>query len=892
MEMTSVAPGARDVELLRAMAHRIDQQDPGAFNNLGVLYHSKGLHANAVEAFLCALALDPRMRTAARNLEIAAAQHGACDELLAGLAARLEADPDDDDARRERARLLRLIGRHAEAAQQLDALIAANPDDAASLFERGQIEQRAGDLRRAQRWFERAVNAAPEDPIPLLHLAEVLYQRGQNEQALEVLVQLLAQCPTIAEAHLLHGFVLGDMGRHEAARAAAQQAASLNPALQTLHADLSLDEGNVHVTPSPARSSVEAEGALARYGLGMAFRQRGYFDEARREFDRALAQGEDARLARHAIAELDLVGGQSAAAKATYEQLLADHNDHPRYWNEHGVALHQSGDVEGAADSYRRALRADPKYALAYNNLAVALSDLGEASAAREALVRATDLEPAFARARLNLARWYVRHRDPLAALTLLRELVAFQPNDADAWHDMGTVLLLLHRPDEARDAFSSAIDKRPEHAEARYALAQVLGSLGDEDGALRETQHALGLAPVRMESRLTVGIDFQHECPEAAGFLDLLAVRAHEPLTGVSLNLEDVAEMLREQPPAPVVAAATDRGASADRLCDSADAFAARGVHGEALERYAAARAGSEATIVDGPREHDVRWRRAAIGEARSNCLLGQGHVSLSVLRALAAAAPDDTEVIALFASSAANAARGGLAPTEVAPILMRRLLRMESPSAALLHFVGDAALSIEDESMALAFYRRALAIDPSRPTPRVAIARILRTRGDLQAARLELLAALTTAPALREGVLELARVSLQARSPADGLRALTKHLSTVPTDLEALVLLVELLIALDREDDARVAVLRVLRHDTENAAALWFDGVLLVRQARMRDAVERWRRVQASGVPAYVSRAEKALARAAARLQFDDALPEAPSDISRAAAPLKRAS
>lgn len=891
MGMTSVAPGARDVELLRAMAHRIDQQDPGAFNNLGVLYHSKGLHADAVEAFLCALALDPRMRTAARNLEIAAAHDGACDERLAGLAARLEADPDDDDARRERARLLRLIGRHAEAAQQLDALIAADPDDAASLFERGQIEQRAGDLRRAQRWFERAVNAAPADPISMLHLAEVLYQRGQNEQALEVLMQLLAQCPTIAEAHLLHGFVLGDMGRHEAARAAAQQAASLNPALQTLQADLSLDESGAGATPSRARSSVEPEGALAHYGLGMAFRQRGYFDEARREFERALAQGEDARLARHAIAELDLVGGQSAAAKATYEQLLADHNDHPRYWNEHGVSLHQAGDVEGAADSYRRALRADPKYALAYNNLAVALSDLGEASAAREALVRATDLEPTRARPRLNLARWYVRHRDLLAALTLLRELVAFQPNDADAWHDMGVVLQLLHRPDEARDAFSRAIDKRPDHAEARYALAQVLGALGDEDGALRETQHALGLAPVRMESRLTVGIDFQYECPEAAAFLDLLAVRAHEPLTGVSLNIEDVAEMLREQAPF-VVPVSDDSGVSVDRLCDNADAFASRGIHGEALERYSAARVESEATGVDGAREHDARWRRAAIGEARSNCLLGQGHLSLSVLRALATAAPNDTEVIALFASSAANAAREGRAPAQVAPILMRRLLRMDSASAALLHFVGDAALFIEDESTALAFYRRALAIDPSRPTPRVAIARILRIRGDLQAARLELLAALATAPSLREGVLELARVSLAAGSPVDGLRALTKHLSAVPTDLEALVLLVELLIGLDRDDDARVAVLRVLRHDRHNAAALWFEGVLFVRQARMRDAVERWRRVQASGESAYALRAEKALARAASRLQFDDALPEATSAIVPTTAHFKRAS
>ena len=42
-EQGSGTPTGRDMELLRAMADRIDQQDPGAFNNLGVLYYSKGM---------------------------------------------------------------------------------------------------------------------------------------------------------------------------------------------------------------------------------------------------------------------------------------------------------------------------------------------------------------------------------------------------------------------------------------------------------------------------------------------------------------------------------------------------------------------------------------------------------------------------------------------------------------------------------------------------------------------------------------------------------------------------------------------------------------------------------------------------------------------------------
>ena len=87
--MSSVMSAGRDVELLRALIERVDQQDPGAFNNLGVLYHARGLHAEAVDAFLRALAIDPRMRTAARNLEIAAAQPGACDARMSALDTRV-----------------------------------------------------------------------------------------------------------------------------------------------------------------------------------------------------------------------------------------------------------------------------------------------------------------------------------------------------------------------------------------------------------------------------------------------------------------------------------------------------------------------------------------------------------------------------------------------------------------------------------------------------------------------------------------------------------------------------------------------------------------------------------------------------------------------------------
>jgi tetratricopeptide (TPR) repeat protein len=930
------------------LAGRIDQSDPGACNNLGVLFYSKGLYVDAADAFLRALAIDPRMRTAARNLEVAAARPGACDARIAALEARLAVNEDDADARRERARLLRLIGRLTESIHQFDAIIAENPDDASALLDRGLIEVRTGDLRRAQRWFERSVNAKGDDPVARLHLAEVLYQRGQNEQALAALDELLRLDDEVADAHLLRGFVLGDMGHHEAALVATRRANALKPSLQMLESHLSIDATPILATVDAPES---ADALMARYSLGLAFRQRGYFDQARQEFLRSIEHDEDPRYAQHAIAELDILAGAFDRARAAYETLLVSFPDHPRYWNELGVALHQGGEVSRAADAYRTALRHNPRYALAYNNLGVALADAGDVDAAREALLRSRELNASQLTAPLNLARWYQQQNDPLAALTVARELVAFHPDQADGWHALGVILMQLQRPREARDAFVRAVEQRNDHAEARYELAHALGVLGDADGALRETERALELASVRIAPRLVISIDVQSECPDACGAINLLALKSAAPLSGVRVSAGDVAGFLPEsakRPPTrslstepaavdvdtththtrlqpamrddgtvwqepPAVDAARDTLAdtltatrhvendvgndienAADssvecaRVCAEADEFAARGVHGEAYDRYRQVRITLEphhATVAAA--QYHV-WRRAALGEVRSLCVLERAPDALPLLKTLGSHNSRDVEVLVLFAraSAAASIATTGQplglsnipsapgAIVSIAPVVVPahaerarkailQVLRSEVPSAALMHFAGDAAMDIHDAGLAMACFRRALAVDPARPSPRVAIARLLRARGDYLAARLELVAALSSAPGWRDAILELTRVHAESNRHTDALHIVTRHLVNCPTDIEALAQLADVLMHLERHDDARVVVLRILRHEPEHPTALWMEGTLLARQSRMRDAAERWRRVaKQTADPARAVLAQRALA------------------------------
>ncbi len=845
----SALVASRDTEVLRAFVERVDQTDPRAFNNLGVLYHSKGMHAEAVEAFLRALALDPRMQTAARNLEVSATMPGACDARLATLAARITSDPDDRNAMREQGRLLRLIGRHAEAAQKLDTLIAEDPDDAPSLLERGLLEQRVGDLRKAQRWFERATNADETGVMSRLHLAEVLYQRGQNEQALSTLDSLLLLDDAIADAHLMRGFVLGDMGRHEAGMEAARRASALNPSQATAQANLSLEKvlsSGAH--PVIERTSapvlrVDAAGELARYGLGLAFRQRGYFDEARQEFNRALAQHEDERLVRHALAELDLIAGNCDAAAATYESLLQTYGENARWRNEHGVAMHQRGAVELAAESYRRALRCDPRYALAYANLGVALADMNEGAAAREALQQAVSIDPTLVLARLNLARLHAQQSDPLGALSLLRELATFHATHADVWHEMGLVLVLLHRPEDARRSFHSALEHSPDHVEARYALAQLLNDSGDTAGALLETQRALQLSPLREQSRLTVGIELQQECPEAVGLLNLIALRARESLQRIETDEAPVLAALQdhadqsdgnaartadlfgdasglfaiEEGATPSAAA---EATSVDGVLIHADAFSARSLHGDALTHYEQVRRNTEGS------GHRILWRRAALGEARSKCLLGRGSEALDLLEKLlresAAGDDDEPETLALLAAAHAAEWHDTTSEPRRARAAIARFLRLETRSAALLHFVGNVAIALREDSLALVLFRRALAVDPMRPTPRVAIARLLRLRRDVLAARLELVAALAVAPTLRDALLELAQLHCATNRAVDALPVLVSHLNREPADTDALTLLASALVQVGREKDARLALTRALRHNPKHVEAL----------------------------------------------------------------------
>jgi tetratricopeptide (TPR) repeat protein len=475
---TKAAPSlsSRDTEILKSLARRVDPADPGAQNNLGVLYYRRGLFDDAIAAFSRALALDERMRVARRNLEIAYGESGLLERRVAELEARLR----------------------------------ENPEDIGVLVESGIAEKTAGHLDEAEAKFRRALSYDADSSVLHFFLAEIFYNRGLGEEALRFLRRSIDLNPANPDAHYLAGFILGDLGRVEEAREAKRRAVALNPSLTRAQANLSLESRGAASAQRDAAAEQPGHGKAGspHLTLGLALRLKGYHVEALRECRAALDAGEDPSAALEAIASLHLLLGQPHQALEAYDRCLAVSEDNPRIWNQRGIALYMLGRSNDAEDSFRRCFKNGASYAAAHNNLGAILWDAGQAREATNAFRRAARDDRALPSARLNLALALFRQGHFQLALDAYRNVLRDQPENPAAWTGIGRVLLEFGEFAEARDACVRAIQADPEYAAAHRNLSLAFSGLGDEDASSECATRARELDPAETPQTMLLEMD------------------------------------------------------------------------------------------------------------------------------------------------------------------------------------------------------------------------------------------------------------------------------------------------------------------------------------------------------------------------------------------------
>jgi cellulose synthase operon protein C len=824
----------RDMDILRSLRERIDPDDAGAHNNLGVVFFQKGLIPDAVAAFERALELDPGLDATRLNARIACVETGHYRRRVLELEDRLARSPGDGDARHALAGIHLLAGQPAIAAEAWEALLKSAPESLAYHLGLAQAEAERGHAERAVAVLDRAMKLAPTDPGPVVRAGEILADLGDLEAAEARARRALELDSTVGRGYALLARVLDAAERKAEARAVRAEAGSRGIEIGPASSHLSLERYRSAASARHNRADTEpVEAALGQFARASHLRRAGDLDGAARQLERVEADSADAFEIRLALAEIRLLQGEYEQAATLYDELVEARDDSPKIWNERGVAFHRLGRVDHAIDSYRRAVALDHTYMLGWNNLGVARVQNGDEGAGERALRHAagSDAPPEVLR---NLALYLLRTEQAGEAVDVSQAAVDQDPAVARSWGRLGSALFQAKRSPEARDALLRALELDPEDAEARYQLGFVLSALGDFQGALRETKRALDLDPVFPAPRYRLLIDVEFEEGAVAAPEKDVPQRVIPGMAIPSFEFEPEAlerafAALTQPAPAkpddldPLLAQAREalrRGqlrraeealgratalapSDPDTLLLQGEVFLRAGFAGEALERYEAVR------------RLDPDRGEAGVGAARALLLLGRENEAVPVARAAARAGggADASEVLGRCLLNLGDSAGAVGAFQDAAR-------QGEAPVTTLTGF-GEAVLADGRPADAIRIFQATLGRTSGAVAARVGLGRALEAMGRTVEAEAEYRAAVRALPSYAPGVYGLADLLWRDGRGRDALQTLVDYLALDPTDVEALVRMGRWLLEGGRRDQAESALLRALRFQPDHEAA-----------------------------------------------------------------------
>jgi tetratricopeptide (TPR) repeat protein len=156
-------------------------------------------------------------------------------------------------------------------------------------------------------------------------------------------------------------------------------------------------------------------------------------------------------------------------------------------WNDYGIGLLLQGDLRAAEAAFRNVMTSEPAYADGPVNVARVRIQEGDTDGAIPLLRQALGLSPRLAKAHyfLGLALKAAGRYDE--ALDHLRTAAAEYPRDRVVLDQIGRILFLERRFDEAIAAFQNVLGVDPEDLQAHYNLMLCAQALGRESDAARE---------------------------------------------------------------------------------------------------------------------------------------------------------------------------------------------------------------------------------------------------------------------------------------------------------------------------------------------------------------------------------------------------------------------
>ncbi len=156
------------------------------------------------------------------------------------------------------------------------------------------------------------------------------------------------------------------------------------------------------------------------------------------------------------------------------------------------MALFKEKKYKECIDAFSLVLENEPDNADVYNNMGVAYSCEGDFDHAEKSYIRAIELDPELAQAYINLSDLYYKAGDLASALgTLQRGSYELEDNLTIA-HLLARVYIEDQRWDDAIVELERVLDGEPENYDAYYDLGHVYFELGDYETAIDNFENVI----------------------------------------------------------------------------------------------------------------------------------------------------------------------------------------------------------------------------------------------------------------------------------------------------------------------------------------------------------------------------------------------------------------
>ncbi len=150
-------------------------------------------------------------------------------------------------------------------------------------------------------------------------------------------------------------------------------------------------------------------------------------------------------------------------------------------WNDYGIGLFLQGDLKGAAAAFQKVTEADPNNPDGWVNIGRCAVQEGDMERARTVLERALALSSNLARANYFYARVLRADGNYEGAAARLRIVLGQYPRDRVALNDLGRILFLQRKYNDAVKMLQSVLAIDPEDLQAHYNLMLCYSGLGNE---------------------------------------------------------------------------------------------------------------------------------------------------------------------------------------------------------------------------------------------------------------------------------------------------------------------------------------------------------------------------------------------------------------------------